>query len=269
MEPSEGNTLLDSAIPAEQTKYLPDVQKLNTDPAEPGPSLAHINPFWYSNPSEPIRQPEQTNPTEATRLSGPLAVFEQPTFPEAVNSSDHESHQNPVNPQEPPVALHNATLPELAKDSRQDGDLAQGDGKGHPNSYQSAVLSQGNHDIEATNLAGQETPSAHGSATKVQKSTSVNSQEQVQAVEPKGALEHTDPTHIISTSDEVHYEDHMDMSEDNRPEAQEEFREQANPADGQISLGRTLDVDVWAPGLRLTDMANQCPVFGCGFCAGQ
>ncbi|MCJ1396547.1 hypothetical protein MMC18_009438 [Xylographa bjoerkii] len=249
MEAPQENTLLDSAIPAEQAKHLPDIQETRTAHPESEHSLAHINPIWHSESSEPIRQPEQqtssklenlseqTKPVELNHLSGPLAAFEQPTFPEVVKSLEHAPSKDQANPDEPLILIGSAGPSEFTDVPATNGDFAAMTVADQSNSSHSAVPSQNNHELETATSSSQAIPSEHVNTTEPQSSAQIPHQKDAPAVEPTGPSEQMHHSQIPPTSDTVDHEDHMDTSEENHNPAQ------VNPWDGQVPFGRTLDVD--------------------------
>ncbi|MCJ1378816.1 hypothetical protein MMC17_001915 [Xylographa soralifera] len=262
MEAPQESTLLDSAIPAEQTKYVPDVQEPELAHPEPEHSLAHINPFWRSNPSAPTRLPEQQitsepdNPLEQTitfeenHLSGPLAAFEQPTFPEIVESLEHAPSEAQAKPEEPLASVAKADLSESPDISAQHRDFAQLIGMDEPSSSHSEVLSQSNNELATATLTREAIPSEHVNTTKEQSSAeaphpmdTMDTVMDTLNVEPTGPSDHTQPFQIPTTSGVVHHGDHMDRSEESQYPAQAGMWEQTDSGDDQEVIGRTLDVD--------------------------
>ncbi|MCJ1434852.1 hypothetical protein MMC27_004222 [Xylographa pallens] len=249
------STLLDSAIPAEQIKNLPDVQ----EPEQAHPvlehSLAHINPLWHSKPSEQTQLPElQTtseplNPLEQTinpkenHLLGPLAAFEQPTFPEIAESLDHPPPDAQAKPEELLASVGNAGLLESTDVSAQNGELAQLIGIDEPSSSYSAVSSQSNNEPATATSTSQTISSEHVNTTKEYFSAEIPTPTYMPIAGLDGPSEHSHPSQVPTTSSAVYHGDQMDTSEESHHPAQAGTWEQHDAEDDQVPVGRTLDVD--------------------------
>ena len=254
MEAPQECTLLDSAIPAEQTKYLPDVQELVLVHSEPENSLAHINPYWYSNPSGPVQQPErqstskQGDPLEQTKeskpnhLSGPLAAFEQPTFPEVLKSLEHAPSEAQAKPEEPLASVGNADVSKTKDSSLPDEGSAPLINMAESSSSHVEGLSKSTDDAapKAT-LPDQAVSSEHISTKNDPSSAHICTPAEMPKIEPNGSFGHSQPFQV---PDAVHLGDQMDTSEESHHPAQAGIWEQPDPDNDQAVVGRTLDVDV-------------------------
>ena len=270
VEAPQESTLLDSAIPAEQTKYLPDIQEPELAHPEPGHPLAHINPLWHANAPAQVQLPEQqitsepeiplgqTKRLEENHLSGPLAAFEQPTFPEIAKSLEHAPPVGQAKPEEPLASVGNADLPESTDVSAQNGDTAQLIGMEKPGSFHSAVQAQSDDKLATTAALMNEAVSSEPvDTTKEQSSADMSVPMEMPGSEPNGASEHTHPSDVPTTSDAVPHGDNMDTSEEAHHPAQAGMWDQTALEDDEEIVGRTLDVDVGTLSLRLIHMAKR------------
>ncbi|MCJ1285119.1 hypothetical protein MMC26_004457 [Xylographa opegraphella] len=238
--PSE-STLLDAAIPVEQTKYLPDVQVPEPVRSEPYHPLAHINPFWHSNQpseqrltSEPDYPLAQTTDRKEKHFSGPLAALEQPNFPEIVEAK----------PEEPLASVGHADISESLDPSAQNGDLAQLINIDEPSSSHAAFLPHSNDVLAATaTLTSQAILTEHVNTMKEHSSSEIPFPTDMPPVEPDGSSEHSHPPLVPTISSPVQHGDHMDTSDESHHPTQAEIWDQPGHEDNQVPVGRTLDVD--------------------------
>ncbi|MCJ1404190.1 hypothetical protein MMC11_007415 [Xylographa trunciseda] len=252
MEALQEHTILDTAIPVEQTKYLPDIQEAEKAFPESRHPLAHINPFWHSAPLEPVQQSErptvpgpgnpldQMKPLEENHLSGPLAAFEQPTFPEIVDSSEHVPSEDQASLEEPQGA---AGLSQSADILAKNGASVHMTGMDQVSPSHATLFSQGDHELETATSTSQALSAEYVNTTEPQSSAEIPHPMDTSAVESNGPSEHTHPSQIPPTSDMVDQEYHMNTTEGDQDPFSAETWQQANPWDGQVPIGRTLDVD--------------------------